>query len=509
MTEVAPRVRHMAADIETAAGVREGDVLAGKYRVERVLGVGGMGVVVAAHHIQLDQKVAIKFVLPAMLDNADVVNRFAREARAAVRIKSENVARVFDVGTLENGAPYMVMEFLEGGDLAALVHQHGRLPVEQAVDFVLQASVAVAEAHSLGIVHRDLKPSNLYCIRGPDGQLSIKVLDFGISKVIQPSSATSAGSMTATSTIMGSPFYMSPEQMTSPKEVDARSDIWALGVVLFQLLTGRVPFEGETPPEVCVKIATKAPPPLRDFRPEVPEGLETVVATCLEKNRGKRYGNVAEMAVALLPFASRQSKGVVDKIAGIVHAAGLSPTTASTPPPDSGVPRLPTQTVTPVHTTVPGARRKKVAAIGIVATIGAAAVVAVAAVQFGRIGGPGTAGTKAPLTATPPPSGAPLAPPAEKPEILAPVEPAPEALGANGEAPVPAASDSERTVVTTKPHPPTNVAATPKPPQVLPAARPTVARPSTNASSKPDCDPNYYYDADGHKRFKHECFPAK
>ncbi len=167
----------------SAAGVREGDILAGKYRVERVLGIGGMGVVVAAHHMQLDERVALKFLLPEALGNAEAVARFAREARAAVKIKSEHVARVTDVGTLPNGAPYMVMEYLEGGDLAAWIKQRGALPVEQAVEFVLQTCIAVADAHALGIIHRDLKPANLFCVRRSDGQLSIKVLDFGISKM--------------------------------------------------------------------------------------------------------------------------------------------------------------------------------------------------------------------------------------------------------------------------------------------------------------------------------------
>jgi serine/threonine protein kinase len=186
----------------SAAGVREGDVLAGKYRVERVLGVGGMGVVVAAHHLQLNSKVALKFLLPDALHDSEAVARFAREAQAAVKIQSEHVARVTDVGTLPNGAPYMVMEYLEGEDLAAWIARRGPLPVEQAVEFVLHACVAVADAHALGIVHRDLKPANLFCVRRSDGQLSIKVLDFGISKMTG-SSGSPMGSVTRTSALMG------------------------------------------------------------------------------------------------------------------------------------------------------------------------------------------------------------------------------------------------------------------------------------------------------------------
>src|SRR3984885_7032800 len=192
-----------------------------------------MGIVVAARHVQLDEKVALKFLRPEALADADAVERFAREARAAVKIKSEHVARVIDVGTLPNGAPYMVMEHLDGEDMAAWIKERGALPVEQALDFVLQACVAVADAHALGIVHRDLKPANLFCIRRSDGQLSIKVLDFGISKMTDLT-GSGQGSMTRTSALMGSPLYMSPEQMRSSKDVDAKTDIWALGVILFE-----------------------------------------------------------------------------------------------------------------------------------------------------------------------------------------------------------------------------------------------------------------------------------
>ncbi|HTB76104.1 MAG TPA: serine/threonine-protein kinase [Polyangiaceae bacterium] len=217
---------------EVTAGVRQGDILARKYRVERVLGAGGMGVVVAACHLQLHQKVAIKFLLPEALSNAEAVERFAREARAAVKITSEHVARVIDVGTLDTGAPYMVMEFLEGHDLAQWVRLRGSLLLEQAVDFVLQACEALAEAHALGIVHRDLKPANLFIVRGADALHAVKVLDFGISKA-----AGLEVALTRTAAVMGSPLYMSPEQMAASRNVDARTNIWAMGIVLYELLT--------------------------------------------------------------------------------------------------------------------------------------------------------------------------------------------------------------------------------------------------------------------------------
>jgi eukaryotic-like serine/threonine-protein kinase len=319
---------------EELAGVREGQILAGKFRVERVLGVGGMGVVVAARHIELDSRVALKFLLPALLSNQEAVSRFAREARAAVRIQNEHVARVSDVGTLGNGAPYMVMEFLEGRDLSKWLEQQGPLSAEQAVDFVLQASVAVADAHSLGIIHRDLKPANLFCVRRSDGQFVIKVLDFGISKLTDAGrgSEPPRASVTQTAALMGSPLYMSPEQMRSAKDVDARTDIWALGIILFQLLAGRAPFFGETVTEVAVQVGSDPPPPLGGFRSDVPQGLEAVIFRCLEKDRRNRYANVAELALALLPFAPKRAKGLVERITGIIQAAGLWSSAPAVPP---------------------------------------------------------------------------------------------------------------------------------------------------------------------------------
>src|SRR5687768_2291671 len=201
-------------------GVREGDILVGKYRVERVLGLGGMGVVVAAQHLGLDQRVAIKFLFPEAFSHPEALLRFDREARAAAKIKSEHVARVTDVGTLENGAPYMVMEYLEGEDLAEYLRREGALRVEEAVQLVLQACEAIDEAHKLGIVHRDLKPANLFCIQKADGSRTIKVLDFGISKLTHSVPATRGMAMTGASAMMGSPLYMSPEQMRSPRTVD-------------------------------------------------------------------------------------------------------------------------------------------------------------------------------------------------------------------------------------------------------------------------------------------------
>lgn len=293
-------------DQPIASLVRVGDILAGKYRVERILGTGGMGVVVAAQHLQLDERVAIKFLLPSALAQPDAVARFMREAKSAVRIKGEHVVRVTDVGMLENSAPYMVMEYLEGTDLAKWLQKHGPAPVEVAVDFVLQALEAMHDAHGMGIIHRDLKPANLFCTQRRDGASVIKVLDFGISKVTDGRETSALGGMTTAATVMGSPLYMSPEQMRSARDVDAGTDIWAIGVILYELLTGTAPFAGETLSEVCVKAASCAPPSIRERRPELPAELETVILKCLEKDPTNRYQKVVELANALQPFAPKR-----------------------------------------------------------------------------------------------------------------------------------------------------------------------------------------------------------
>src|SRR5262245_59860123 len=204
----------------------ENEIIAGKYRVERIIGRGGMGIVVAAWHLELDQRVALKFLMPELAERGDSAERFRREARAAARIKSEHVVRVLDVGNWEGNAPYMVMEYLDGRDLGSELRERGSLAIKECVDYLLQAIEAVAEAHALGIVHRDLKPEHLFLSRRVDGSRAVKVLDFGISKTIVLWSEEQ--SLTRTSNIMGSPFYMSPEQMRTPRNVDTRSDIWAL-----------------------------------------------------------------------------------------------------------------------------------------------------------------------------------------------------------------------------------------------------------------------------------------
>lgn len=313
--------------------VHEGDLLVDKYRVGQIIGRGGMGVVIAARHVQLDEPVAIKLLLPSALANPEAVARFLREAKAAVKIKSPHVARVFDVGTLPTGVPFLVMEYLEGKDLGGWLAENGVMSTEMAVDLVLQACEAVAEAHSLGIIHRDLKPSNLFASRGPDGLPMVKVLDFGISKLIGENLSRNDAAQTGTKAILGSPLYMSPEQLRSSRDVDQRTDIWSFGAILYELLTGQPPFQAETFPELFFQILNVEPKSLRLLRPEVPPGLMTVVVRCLSKDSSRRYHDVALLAEALQPFGSKHSALVAERIARIVKASQQG---ASRPPTSPG-----------------------------------------------------------------------------------------------------------------------------------------------------------------------------
>ena len=292
--------------------VEIGEVVAGKYRVDEVLGAGGMGVVVAATHTAIDQRVALKFILPGALKGPESVERFLREAKASVRLKGEHIARVYDVGTLATGAPFIVMELLEGADLAKLARRQAPLPVSDAAEYVLQACEALIEAHANGIIHRDLKPQNLFVTRRMNGTPLVKVLDFGIFKATGPA-AIGQLSLTDSTVVLGSPLYMAPEQMRAARNADARSDVWSLGVILYELLAGRVPFDGETVTELCLKVTTEPPQPLVALRDGLPPELVGIVMRCLEKEPTKRYATVAQLAAALEPFSTSTQRGALDR----------------------------------------------------------------------------------------------------------------------------------------------------------------------------------------------------
>jgi len=288
--------------------------VADKYRIERVIGEGGMGVVAEATHVQLGQKVAIKFLLPGASKDEQAAARFAREARAAAKIKNDHVARVHDVGEVD-GVPFMVMELLEGRELRKILQAEGKLPVEDACEYALQACEALAAVHAAGIVHRDLKPANLFVTERADGSPVIKLLDFGISKITEDDGAGAFDpSLTSASTVMGSPGYMSPEQLKSTKDVDARADVWALGAVLYEALTGRPAFTGDSMAQVCAMVASDDPPLPSSLREGLPLAVERAVMRCLEKNAARRFADVGDLAAALAPHAPERARSAVERI---------------------------------------------------------------------------------------------------------------------------------------------------------------------------------------------------
>jgi hypothetical protein len=470
------------------AGVSCGDVIAGKYRVEALLGVGGMAVVVAARHVQLDDRVAIKVLRPQMATLEEAVVRFSQEARAAVKIKSEHAARVFDVGALENGAPYLVMELLEGRDLGAWLTTDGALPIDQAVDFVLQACAAMADAHSLGIVHRDIKPSNLFCSRRRDGQLWIKVLDFGISKATDAVAVASPG-ITRSNTVLGTPEHMSPEQMRGVADVDARADVWAIGVTLYELLSGALPFSGEAFVDVANSVMTAAPPPLRALRPGVPAALEAIILTCLEKERVHRFGNVADLAAALVPFGSSRAQAWADESLAVLRTAGALPgdeESATRKPPPARI-----GSVAPIgHTRAPGQADRK--------RLGVSAVVALAA-----LGGVGLfrmlSGTR---------SAARLD---AKPALTSDLAAFPNRPSASPEAEADAATATLTVDSLTLAARPISRPRTPKASGVWlrdageAEAGAQIRAPLADPGSRTSCSPPYTIDSAGHRRYKPEC----
>ena len=292
-----------SSSVTNAQLLRPGEVVDGRYRVEAYLGGGGMASVYRATHVVLEQPVALKIVSPQIREVPGVAARFIREARAATSLKGEHVARVFDVGTMADGAPYMVMEFLEGKDLGEVLETSQRPAVEDAVDWVLQACEALAEVHGRGIVHRDLKPANLFLTRGADGLPCVKLIDFGISRFESPLSPKDAHGLTQPDAIMGSPRYMSPEMMESATKADARSDIWGLGTVLYEMLTGDAPYDGESFIEIYRKAVDGPPRAPSAIRDDVPKALDEVILKCLSADPDDRYADVADLAAALAPFA--------------------------------------------------------------------------------------------------------------------------------------------------------------------------------------------------------------
>ncbi|MBX3191638.1 MAG: protein kinase [Labilithrix sp.] len=506
---------------EPASGgglLKVGDLLAGKYRVERILGEGGMGVVVAAHHELLDQHVAVKLLYQDIADR-EAQSRLLLEARSCAKLQSEHVARVVDVDTGADGLPFIVMELLEGADLCQIADARGALPRWLVVDYVLQALEGLAHAHARGIVHRDLKPSNLFLANKTDGTQIIKILDFGISKSIEPGVDGSgerkrAMQLTGGRAVLGSPPYMSPEQVRSPKSVDHRTDLWSLGVVMYELLTNSMPFGGEEIQETFAQILEKEPQPIRHLVNGVPEGLERVVMRCMAKNRDERFADVGELARALVPYGSGTWMQSADRVVATLTRGLEEASAASRDPKRSGkvdrlsIPSAPGRrldsmqpelngTASTVHKSFTLFESRKRSILAVAAVIGAAGIVLIAGTWFqhSRQEAAASAAETPIAPAEPPPeaSGVPIgvgaptglvtapvhmaAPESENPPT-APVNsgiamPAPTLLGASPPSPGPAAG----AVTARKPPSPPPVKSPPPPP---PTARTKPAPPTTN-----------------------------
>jgi eukaryotic-like serine/threonine-protein kinase len=310
--------------------LKVGDLLAGKYRVESILGEGGMGVVVAAYHELLDQHVAVKLLYQDVADR-EAQSRLLLEARSAAKLQSEHVARVIDVDTGADGLPFIVMELLEGADLCQIADARGALPRWLVVDYILQALEGLAHAHVRGIIHRDLKPSNLFLANKADGTQIIKILDFGISKSQEQPGDRRQQQLTGGRSVLGSPPYMSPEQVRSPKTVDSRTDIWSLGICMYELLTNSMPFGGDEIQETFAQVLENQPTPIRQLVTGVPEGLEQVVMRCLAKKRDERWSDVGELARALAPYGSGTWIQSADRVTATLarpFSLGLDDTTS-------------------------------------------------------------------------------------------------------------------------------------------------------------------------------------
>ncbi len=329
---------------ERTRGAPSAGTRIGRYVVERTLGSGGMGLVVAARHEQLGELAAIKLLHPRASKVELSRERFVREARATARIKSEHVVRILDAGTEEStGAPYIVMEYLVGEDLGRIVRRDGPLPVQLAADYFLQVCEAVAAAHAVGIIHRDLKPSNFFVTHRADGTPLLKVLDFGISKAVATEGEEADPKLTDTQAVFGSPTYMSPEQIRSAKNVDFRSDVWSLGVALFEVLTGRLPFFADNVAGLLASIVADTPIPSRRFRPDMPVELEALIVGCLEKELPRRVQSVIDVAARLRPFASAEGQvlaGRVERMRGSTpgDVRASSPQVGPPPPAPSSAP---------------------------------------------------------------------------------------------------------------------------------------------------------------------------
>jgi len=334
----------IAASRERSHAAREalvGKTIAGKYALRALIGHGGMGAVYEAENIGIGKRVAVKFVDPEFATDEKVVARFAREARAMSAIESAHIVSIFDAGT-EDGRPFLVMELLRGEDLGERLRRLGRVPQKEAMHIIAQVLKGLARAHAAGIVHRDLKPDNVFLVKHDTDPLFAKIVDFGISKIDRPKASTHPLALTGRGTVLGTPFYMSPEQAQASSDVDGRSDLYSAGAILFECLTGRPPHTGESYEQVILSICMTDAPTVRSYDPQVPVDVSGFVARSLARDRTARFQSAEKMLAALHQVAPAErarvpldspstntlespglhmAKTVLDGGAGLAHGA--------------------------------------------------------------------------------------------------------------------------------------------------------------------------------------------
>jgi serine/threonine-protein kinase len=311
-----------------------GHTIANKLRIVRRLGEGGMGVVYEAVQLHLNRRVAIKVIHPNEATSHEARTRFRREARALACLPLDHIVQVLDFDSLPDGALYTVMEFLDGRDLKRELKKRGALPVAEACAYVAQACRGAAVAHAAGIVHRDLKPRNIF-LTHLEGERRVKLLDFGVAKFLE----SSGPELTSASVVLGTPTHLAPEQLEGDREVDGRADVWALGVVLFELLTCQTPFRRETTLGTLAAVAKDAPPPVASLRPDVPPGLARIIERCLEKAPSARFQTADALGEALLPHALSFAGTVRPSQRALRGSSAPPPTNAALPERSAGAPR--------------------------------------------------------------------------------------------------------------------------------------------------------------------------
>lgn len=460
-----------------------GQTIVGKYQIVRTLGAGGMALVYEAVHVGLDRRVAIKMLAGAMVGNEPMAHRFRREARAIAQIQSPYVARVLDIDAFANGHPFIVLELLTGNDLGDEIDRRSALSIDEATDFVRQAAMGMSAAHTAGVVHRDLKPANIFLCNPveSDGRRVAKILDFGISKIVHDDDDRR---ITRASEAFGTPHYMSPEQIRNARDVDARADVWALGVVLYECLTGRTPYEGEAT-EVIAAIVSEPVPSPRKHNGAIPPQLEAVVMRALERTPSARFQTAAELADALTPWAPHLpvvASAVPSRTPfkplplSELEAAPPSGSTGRDVAPSSAGARRPDRIATSMTLThAPAAPSRSARGKLWIALGGGTLLVAVVILAIGMGNTPAT--PRSPPIASPAsaPSAAPNveAPPVKPPSIVQPELPPAAAAHPAASTPVrAAAAPNPRPRAAPTPVAPSSAAPPPPSPSVVPSAPP-------------------------------------